>query len=162
MARRPRLPITLTGDFDRMPPVARAEVLFVSSTRLTLRGFLTGGPLVWRMMRRLKRTDGFLCNKGIYRFPLTTGAIAFFDSFEALQDFARSPEHMALVKWGAVPGRIRSGFIRIMRSAPTGSAFGEWIAPQQLGALDRRSLLPVVQDETDWAVEVPAQAGRTQ
>ena len=148
MVRTRRLPVTLTNDFDLMPPIARAQVMFISSTRLTLKGFLTGGPLVWKMMRRLKRTPGFVCQKGTYRFPLTTGSITFFDSLDALEDFARSPEHRAIARWGMVPGRIRSGFIRVMRTAPTGSAFGEWVPAAQLDDLDRRRLVPIVGRET--------------
>ena len=156
-----RLPVSLTQDFDLMPDEARAQVLFISKTRLTLKGFLTGGPLVWKMMRRLKKTPGFVFHKGLFKFPLTTGAIAFFESFESLQEFARSPEHLALVKWGTVPGRVRSGFIRIMRTAPTGSGFGDWIKPEEQEDLDRRRLIPIVSRETDWEPELTAITGRT-
>jgi hypothetical protein len=115
-------------DFSLVPRIGQATYQFVGATSFGLRSFLESGNMMRRMTKRLKSSPGYCGHKVFYIFPLTMGTIAFFDSYNALKEFERSPEHRALRKWASIPGKTKGSFIRIYEALPQGNTTGMWVA----------------------------------
>lgn len=129
-----------TTDFSRAPAVGQATAQFVGATRFTgPRALLHLSRLWFPMVRRMKRSPGYMGHKIWYRFPFTLGTIAFFSDKDALLAFARSPEHAAIMRWVMEPGNATGGFIRIYEVLPHGYSSGVWRAepPGAMRAIDQ-------------------------
>ncbi|WP_371616941.1 hypothetical protein [Streptomyces sp. NBC_00454] len=131
---------SLTRDFSRVPKIGQGAVWFVGGNSPTFKGFMTSGPMVFKLFRRLKKTPGCLWHTKWFSFPFAIGTVACFDSMESMQEFARSAEHMKVVRWSMVPGNLKGGFIRLLETNPLGSTFGGWVPPEDAENPDRRQL----------------------
>jgi hypothetical protein len=93
-----------------------AGALFVGATRYT-------GPLAWlrlprrwtRMIRQAKRMPGYVHHQVYYERPFTLGTIGFFDSPDALRQFARTGGHRDLMVWVVDRRNASGGYIRVYR-----------------------------------------------
>ncbi|MFI9639119.1 DUF4188 domain-containing protein [Micromonospora sp. NPDC051925] len=119
-----------TRDFSRAPAQARAGAMFIGGTRyanpLVL---LRLAPAWFRMVRDLRRMNGYCWHTVYWQFPLTLGTIAFFTDRDAMLRFARTRHHRRLMVWLTDGTRnATAGFIRLYTAAPDGYSNGAWRA----------------------------------
>ncbi|WTW92320.1 DUF4188 domain-containing protein [Streptomycetaceae bacterium NBC_01309] len=120
-----------TTDFSKAPPQARSGAMFIGATKYS-------GPLslirlsrTWsKLVRDMKRMDGYRWHKVWWEFPFTLGTIAFFEDTDALMKFARTRHHRDLVCWVTDNGTkyASGGWIRIFTAEPGGYSNGVWRA----------------------------------
>lgn len=120
-----------TTDFSLAPPQARADAMFIGATRYT-------GPLaIWRLsrtwfklVRDMKRMDGYRWHKVWWEAPFTLGTIAFFADRDAMLAFARSRHHRELMCWVTDTGtkHATGGWIRLFTAEESGYSNGVWRA----------------------------------
>lgn len=117
-----------SSDFSKVPPVGKANAMFVGATRYR-------GPLSilhvtrrWRrLIKKLEQSPGYRWHRIYYEFPFTLGTIAFFDDAASLLRFARSEEHRELMMWVTTGDRhATGGYIRIYDARPQGYTNGVW------------------------------------
>ncbi|MEU7616390.1 DUF4188 domain-containing protein [Micromonospora rifamycinica] len=128
-----------TRDFSRAPAQARAGAMFIGGTRyanpLVL---LRLAPSWFRMVRDLRRMNGYCWHTVYWQFPLTLGTIAFFTDRDAMLRFARTRHHRRLMVWLTDGTRnATAGFIRLYTATPDGYANGTWRAEgPEMGHID--------------------------
>ena len=129
-----------TTDFSRAPTIGQATAQFVGGTKFRHPFAMIGLYRRWRpMVRRMKKSTGYLGHRVWFGFPFTVGTIAFFADRDALLVFARTPEHARLMEWVMKPGNAHGGFIRLWEAQPNGYSSGVWRAeaPHELKAIDQ-------------------------
>jgi hypothetical protein len=120
-----------TTDFSAAPPVGQATAMFVGATRYRgPRSILTLTRTWYKMVRQMRRMDGYRWHTVYYRFPFTLGTIAFFSDRDALLTFARSRHHRDLMCWVTDHGtkNATGGYIRLYNAEPGGYSNGIWRA----------------------------------
>ncbi|MFG2046606.1 DUF4188 domain-containing protein [Micromonospora sp. NPDC048935] len=120
-----------TTDFSAAPAVGQATAMFVGATRYRgPRSILTLTRTWFRMVRQMRRMDGYRWHTVYYRFPFTLGTIAFFSDRDALLTFARSRHHRDLMCWVTDHGtkNATGGYIRLYNAEPEGYSNGVWRA----------------------------------
>lgn len=132
-----------TRDFSACePPQAQVGSMFLGQNEYRSPQAMAGQLLRWPpLARRLKASPGYLWHRSYFRFPRGIGLIVCFDSRESLMEFAKTPEHHAIMHWlvgtdedseshSADPSRApaKAGFIRILQAESVGYANGAWRA----------------------------------
>lgn len=120
-----------TTDFSAAPPQARGEAMFIGATHYSGPRSLLSLARPWlRMVRTMKRMEGYRWHKVYLQGPFTLGTIAVFADREALMRFARTTAHRDLMCWMTDRGDRNgtAGFIRLFDAQPGGYSNGEWRA----------------------------------
>ncbi|WP_326558494.1 DUF4188 domain-containing protein [Micromonospora sp. NBC_01796] len=120
-----------TSDFSAAPPVGQATAMFVGATRYRgPRSIVTLTRTWFKMVRQMRRMDGYRWHTVYYRFPFTLGTVAFFSDRDALLKFARSRHHRELMCWVTDHGTTNAtgGYIRLYTAEPEGYTNGVWRA----------------------------------
>lgn len=132
-------------DFSGIPvPQGHTGAVFVGMNEYRRPWHLAEQVLVWLpLVRRLKKTPGYLWHLSYFRPPLRIGLVVGFESRDALLEFARTDEHHAIMHWlvgtdsesGARPADpdsapVKAGFIRILEADPVGYVSGPWRADE--------------------------------
>lgn len=120
-----------TTDFSAAPPQARGEALFIGATHYSgLRSLLSLARPWLRMVRTMKRMEGYRWHKVYRQGPFTLGTVAVFADRDAMLRFARSKAHRDLMCWMTDHDDRNgtAGFIRLFDAQPAGYSNGEWRA----------------------------------
>ena len=120
-----------TREFSAAPPLAQAGAMFVGAARYRgPRSIVTLSRTWFRMVRQMKRMQGYRWHKVYNEFPFTLGTIAFFSDRDALLTFARSRRHRDLMCWVTDHGtrNATGGYIRLYTAEPDGYSNGVWRA----------------------------------
>lgn len=131
-----------SNDFSKAPPQARAEAFFLGSNRyrnpLAMAGQLRRWP---RVAKSLKQAPGYLWHRSYFEFPDRIGLMVAFTTYDDLIRYARTPEHVEIMKWLIGSGDsspAKGGFIRILTAEEWGYTNGEYRAEDgRLGMIDR-------------------------
>lgn len=118
-----------TDDLTLVPPMGRANAVFVGATRYSgLRALVAFLPDWIRLRRRLKQAPGFCDHIVFYRFPYTFGQVVSFETMDQMHRFARNKLHRKLMAWvtEADGKNADAGFIRLYDARPGGYANGMW------------------------------------
>ncbi|MDZ5078802.1 hypothetical protein [Nesterenkonia sp. HG001] len=135
-----------TRDFSACrAPQARTGALFLGCNEYRSPKAFAEQLITWAPLgRALKRAPGYLWHRSYYEFPLRIGLVVSFESRESLMEFAKMPEHQAIMHWlvgtspetgtrSADPAKapVVGGFIRILEAEDVGYANGTWRADSE-------------------------------
>ena len=130
-----------SNDFSKAPPQARAEVVFLGANRYRNPVVMIGQLRRWpKLAKALRRAPGYLWHRSYYEFPDRIGLIVAFTTRDDLMKYARTPEHVEIMKWLVGNGEnspAKGGFIRILTAEEWGYTNGEFRAEgSRLGMID--------------------------
>ena len=140
-----------TSDFSAAPPVGQATAMFVGATRYRgPRSILTLTRSWFRMVRTMRRMDGYRWHTIYWQFPFTLGTIAFFADRDALLKFARSRAHRDLMCWVTDHGtrNATGGYIRLYNAEEQGYTNGVWRAEDPTVMAHIESFTPLTSEST--------------
>jgi hypothetical protein len=126
-----------TSDFSKAPPLGQATAMFVGATRYRGPHSIVILSFTWfRMVRQMKRLQGYCWHTVYWQWPFTLGTIAFFRDRDALLKFARSKHHRQLMCWITDHGTSNAtgGYIRLYTAEQGGYANGVWRAEENVMA----------------------------
>jgi hypothetical protein len=136
-----------TTDFSKAPQLAQATAMFVGATRYRGPHSIVVLSFTWfRMIRQLKRLQGYCWHRVYWEWPFTLGTIAFFSDRDSMLKFARSKYHRQLMCWITDHGTRNGtgGYIRLYTADQGGYTNGVWRAEENIMAhIERFSPLPV-------------------
>ncbi|MGC0415331.1 DUF4188 domain-containing protein [Embleya sp. AB8] len=139
-----------TTDFSAAPAQARGEAMFIGATHYSgLRALLSLARPWLRMVRTMRRMDGYRWHKVYFQGPFTLGTVAVFADRDALLRFARSKAHRDLMCWMTDRGEYNgtAGFIRLFDAQPSGYSNGAWRAEGD-GMAHIDAFTPIGREET--------------
>lgn len=128
-------------DFSQAPPQARAAVYFLGANKYRNPLVMVGQMRRWpKLAKGLRRAPGYLWHRSYYEFPDRIGLIVAFSTRDDLMKYARTPEHVEIMKWLVGSGDkspAKGGFIRILNAEEWGYTNGEFRAEDgRLGMID--------------------------
>lgn len=145
-----------SDDFTRAPLLAQANAMVVVETAHGGVGRWLRG--LWRhrrLVRMMRRTDGYLEHRIYWRPRWTTGAMAWFATVDDVRRFATRSGHPPLVSWARDTGRVAERDVKVYQAAPHGYTNGVWRAEGDVfGLIERFS---PVRDEVEGPPVRPPQ-----
>ncbi len=116
-----------TTNFSLGPRAARSECQLLGITAYTPLQYLRVAPKAIKVMRAAKRSPGYMGHKTWVKPPLVVYALSFWESEEALMEFAKLPVHREIQRWAA-KGNVKASSFRVTRSDESGYTTGVWRA----------------------------------
>ncbi|WP_453985797.1 hypothetical protein [Brevibacterium casei] len=130
-----------SNDFSLAPPQAQAGAYFLGANRYRSPLHMLGQLRRWPpLAKALRRAPGYLWHRSYYEFPDRIGLFVAFATRDDLMRFARTPEHVTIMRWLIGDGEsspARGGFIRILTADEWGYTNGEFRAEDgRLGMIE--------------------------
>lgn len=122
-----------SDDFSRAPRIARASAMVVVEVpHAGVMGWMRSVVRHRRVVRRLRRSEGYCGHRTYWRPRWVLGTVAWFATAADLERFARAGVHPQLTRWAREPGEVADASVAVYEADPQGYTNGVWRAEQDV------------------------------
>lgn len=143
-----------SDDFTHAPLLAQANAMVVIETSHGgLGSWLRGLLRHRRLVRAIRRADGYCGHRTYWRPRWTVGAMGWFSAVDDVRRFAGHSGHPPLALWVQDPARVAETDVKVYQAAPQGYTNGVWRAEGDVFGLIER--FTPVRDEVEGPLVKP-------